>query len=73
MSVKSVDMLYGLLVSTRPEPTTEVRQTRFPYATEWVPAGCVTSRAYPKTATLFQCPECLRAQSYWYETHPKRK
>jgi hypothetical protein len=73
MTAKTVDMAYGLYLFTSPQPTAEIRQRRFPYANEAVLAGCVVSDAYPKTASVFQCPDCLRAQAAWYAAHTKGK
>ena len=73
MTIKTVEMAYGLIMFTSPQPTSEVRQHRFPYAAEDVLAGCVVSDTYPKTASVYHCPDCLRAQSAWYAAHPKTK
>ena len=73
MTVKTVKMEYGLIVFTSPQPTSEVRQRRFPNATEAVLAGCIVSDAYPKTASVYHCPDCLRARAAWYAAHPKTK
>jgi hypothetical protein len=67
-----VDMVYGLALSDRPEPTSKFRQSHFPNATESVEAGCLISAHTPQTAKVYHCPDCIRAQGEWHASHPKR-
>jgi hypothetical protein len=73
MQAKTVPIEYGLIIATRPEPSAEVRKQRFPYSTDWIAGGCIVSDGYPKTAKLYLCPSCVRAEQVWYSAHPKRK
>src|SRR5882672_4752045 len=59
LSTQSVDMVYGLLRPTRPEPMPDLRAREFPYAAKWVAAGCMVGESYPKKAKVLQCVNCL--------------
>jgi len=66
LSTQSVNMVYGLLRPSRPEPMPDLRAREFPYATKWVAAGCMVDESFPKKAKVLQCVKCLSEQEAWY-------
>jgi hypothetical protein len=65
---KVVRVSYGL---RGPDPDYIKAMSRhFPYAEAWVSGGC-DPRFGPRTAPVYACPVCKRAQLEWARRHPK--
>lgn len=68
MQRKVVPIAYGLMYPHPSGPSSQTRARRFPHANEWVSGGCVISPK--KTAEVYVCSECKRAEEKWMNRHP---
>lgn len=65
MKPVNVPVSYGLLIFGPKDPLPEVRETHFPNAGTFFRGGCNSGSWSRKTATVYQCSKCRKAEADW--------
>jgi len=72
MQIKETQIAFGLLAVKEPQPDSKTRETRFPFARDWIVGGCIVSDGSPKTGKVFLCPKCVGAEKAWMKAHEEK-
>jgi hypothetical protein len=72
MPIREVQMVYGELASTNPEPTRATFDAEFPFSRELWPGGCVVINGIRRNARFYVCSSCVAARKTWNEQHKSK-